>query len=559
MFNSYQTLLQNLSTQEALPLLAKIQRGIEKEGLRVTAQAKVAQTKHPQVLGSALTHPSITTDYSEALLEFITPVSTTISDSINYLSNLHIYTARSNAAEYIWPASMPCRLEGEGSIPIAQYGSSNIGRMKHVYRQGLALRYGKTMQSIAGIHYNFSMPDDFWPLLQQLNTQQLSDQQGDLQDFISARYFGLIRNFQRHSWLLTYLLGASPVLDRSFFNSPFMGSQQRILEPQGENTLGLPYATSLRMSDLGYQSKAQNSLDINYNNLDEYLDNLQIAMQTPYADYEKLGVKVDGEYHQLNYNILQIENEYYSGIRPKRVPAAGESSSEALRRKGVEYVEIRTLDINPFLLVGLDAEQVRVLDSFLLYCLLSDSAEISCEEHSEIQSNLQKVILEGRNPTLILQQGGREILFADKAKALLNKISGSADLLDRAHLDSTHLASAPSNTRYSAALAQQLVKIENPEQTPSGIIMADIVNGFEFSDLMLKQAKRQQQYFSTQPLSYRVEKELQQQALLSLQQQKDLEAQDADAHYTESFESFLNASQPVCVLNVEQQKVVGSN
>jgi glutamate--cysteine ligase len=553
-FNSYQTLLQNLSTQEALPLLAKIQRGIEKEGLRVTAQAKVAQTKHPQVLGSALTHPSITTDYSEALLEFITPVSTAISDSINYLSNLHIYTARNNAAEYIWPASMPCRLEGEESIPIAQYGHSNIGRMKHVYRQGLALRYGKTMQSIAGIHYNFSMPDDFWPLLQKLHTQELNDQQGDLQDFKSERYFGLIRNFQRHSWLLTYLFGASPVLDSSFFNSPFMKNHQGILEPQGKNTLGLPYATSLRMSDLGYQSKAQASLDINYNNLEEYLDHLQAAMQTPYEDYEKLGVNVDGEYHQLNSNILQIENEYYSGIRPKRVPAAGETTSAALRKKGVEYVEIRTLDINPFLLVGLDEEQVRVLDSFLLYCLLSDSAEISSEEHNEIQSNLQKVILEGRNPALILQQGEREISFADKAKALLNKISGAADLLDSAHLKSAH-----TNTLYSEALAQQLVKIEHPEKTPSGIIMADIVNGLEFSELMLKQAKRQQQYFSTQPISYGVEKELQQQALFSLQQQEDLEVQDADAHHGSTFEAFLNASQPVSVLNVEQQKVVGSN
>lgn len=564
MFNLYQTLLQNLSTPEALPLLAKIQRGIEKEGLRVTAQAKVAQTKHPQILGSALTHPSITTDYSEALLEFITPVSTAISDSINYLSNLHIYTARNNAAEYIWPASMPCRLEGEESIPIAQYGSSNIGRMKHVYRQGLALRYGKTMQSIAGIHYNFSMPDDFWPLLYKLTAQKLSAQKSDLQDFKSARYFGLIRNFQRHSWLLTYLFGASPVLDRSFFNSPFMGSQQGILEPQGENTLGLPYAISLRMSDLGYQSKAQNSLDINYNNLDEYLDNLQAAMQTPYDDYENLGVKVDGEYRQLNSNILQIENEYYSGIRPKRVPVSGEISSEALRREGVEYVEIRTLDINPFLLVGLDEEQIRVLDSFLLYCLLSDSAEISSKENNEIQSNLQKVILEGRNPALILQRGGREISFADKAKTLLNKISGSADLLDRAHLDSVHLNSAHSNTRYSAALAQQLVKIEHPEQTPSGIIMADIVNGFEFSDLMLKQAKRQQQYLSIQPLSDVVEKELQQQALTSLQQQKDIEAQDANANNkyfseTQSFEDFLRASQPRYGLDAEQQKAVGAN
>jgi len=558
-FNSYQKLLQNLSTQEALPLLTKIQRGIEKEGLRVTPQANIAQTKHSKFLGSPLTHPSITTDYSEALLEFITPVSSRISDSIDYLSNLHIYTSRNIAGEYIWPASMPCTLEGEESIPIAQYGNSNIGRMKHVYRQGLAVRYGKTMQSIAGIHYNFSMPDEFWPLLQQLNTQELSDQEltaqkSSLQDFKSARYLGLIRNFQRHSWLLTYLFGASPVLDKSFFNSPFMASQQEILQPKGNNTLGLPYATSLRMSDLGYQSKAQASLDINYNHLDEYLDNLQVAMQTPYDDYEKLGVQVDGEYRQLNANILQVENEYYSGIRPKRVPAPGETSSEALRKEGIEYVEVRTLDINPFLSVGLDEEQVRVLDSFLLYCLLSDSAEISSEENCEVQHNQKKVILEGRKPGLMLQQGGREISFADKAKALLNKLSGTADLLDSAHLVSGH-----SNTLYSEALAQQLVKIEHPEQTPSGMIMADMVKGFGFSDLMLKQAKRQQQYFLTQPLSYEVEKELQQQALISLQQQKDIEAQETDCQTTKSFENFLQAIQLMPESDVEQLKVVGGN
>jgi len=548
-FNSDQTLLQNLSTQEALPLLTKIQRGIEKEGLRVTPQGNVAQTKHSKFLGSPLTHASITTDYSEALLEFITPVSTRISECINYLANLHIYTSRNMAAEYIWPASMPCRLEGEESIPIAQYGSSNIGRMKHVYRQGLAVRYGKTMQSIAGIHYNFSMPDEFWPLFYKLTAQQ-----GSLQNFKSARYLGLIRNFQRHSWLLTYLFGASPVLDNSFFNSPYMKGQQESLESQGKNTLGLPYATSLRMSDLGYQSKAQTSLDINYNNLDEYLDNLQTALQTPYEDYEKLGVLVEGEYRQLNANILQIENEYYSGIRPKRVPAVGETSSEALRKEGIEYVEIRTLDINPFLSVGLDEEQVRVLDSFLLYCLLSDSAEISREEDSEIQHNQRKVILEGRKPDLMLQQAGRAISFADKAKTLLNKISGTADLLDSAHLDSAH-----SDTLYTEALAQQLIKIEHPEQTPSGMIMKDMVKGFDFSDLMLKQAKRQQQYFLTQPLSYDVEKQLQQQALISLQQQKDIEAQDADAKSMASFESFLHAIQPIPVSDVEQIKVVGGN
>jgi len=274
----YQTRLQRLSVSENLPLLTRIQRGIEKEGLRVTSKATVAQTGHPQALGSALTHGSITTDYSEALLEFITPVSEQVDESIAYLTDLHKFTLSQLEGEYLWPASMPCQLAGDESIPIAQYGSSNIAQMKDVYRQGLGHRYGRTMQSIAGIHYNFSMPDDFWPCF-----QEICGDKGDIQAFKSQRYFDLIRNFRRHSWLLIYLFGASPVFDSSFV----VDIKLNKLSELGEHTLGLPFATSLRMSDLGYQSKVQSELNISYNNLESYLEGLEQAMERHHPDYRQ--------------------------------------------------------------------------------------------------------------------------------------------------------------------------------------------------------------------------------------------------------------------------------
>ena len=444
MCDSYQARLQWLAAQENCQILAHIQRGIEKEGLRVTPQATVAQTGHPQALGSALTHGSITTDYSEALLEFITPVFDRVDDSIDFLSHLHSYTLRNIGEESLWPASMPCRLKGDESIPIAQYGGSNVGQMKHVYRQGLAHRYGRIMQSIAGIHYNFSLPDAFWPIC-----QSLWGSESDLQAFKSERYFGLIRNFQRHSWLLSYLFGASPALDNSF-----MDGKPHQLKQLSENTLGLPFATSLRMSGLGYQSKVQDSLNVSYKDLDSYLNCISEAVRQSHPDYEKIGVKVSGQYRQLNTHLLQIENEYYSDIRPKRVMRPSEKPIEALSERGVEYVEVRILDINPFLPVGIDAEQIRFLDAFLLYCLLSDSDYISAAESKEIGSNQQQVILEGRKPSLMLRQAGNPVAFGHAAQQLLDEIAAAARLLDQAH----------GSRHYHQALTAQLEKVENIEK-----------------------------------------------------------------------------------------------
>ena len=200
-----------LSERTNLSLLEQCLHGIERECLRVTGDARLAQTPHPEALGAALTHSQITTDYSESLLEFITPALADPVETLESLDKIHRFAYSKLGNEFLWSPSMPCPLPAEEDIPIAYYGTSNIGKLKYVYRQGLALRYGKTMQCIAGIHYNFSLPDSVWPLL-----QQTENFDGDARDYQSHAYIALIRNFRRYSWLLMYLFGASPALNASF-------------------------------------------------------------------------------------------------------------------------------------------------------------------------------------------------------------------------------------------------------------------------------------------------------------------------------------------------------
>ena len=486
--------------------LTGIMHGIEKEGLRVDLQNHVAQSGHQRELGSTLTHPSITTDYSEALLEFITPKLSSIEDSIAYLADLHSFTLRNIDEELIWPASMPCALEGEASIPIADYGSSNVGQLKHIYRQGLAVRYGRIMQSIAGIHYNFSLPDEFW-----VEYQQVLGDQGDLQSFKSEQYFCLVRNFQRNSWLLHYLFGASPVLDRSFLDG-----REHKLEQFQQNTFGLPYATSLRMSDLGYQNSAQEQLHVSYCSLEDYIETLGLAVYQPYKDYENIGIQKDGQYIQLNANILQLENEFYSDIRPKRVTESGEKPIQALRSRGVEYIEVRILDINPFKPEGIDAQQARFMDAFLLHCLLADCPPQVTTTCVEPRTNLRNTILRGRDPDLMLVLDDRKVPLQMAADTLLEEIFDAAALLDRAH----------GKQRYTFAVAAQLGKLGDPDLTPSGQVMQAINGGVEFIDLIARVAARHKEYFLARDYAILDANELAETAEESLQQQLEMEQGD---------------------------------
>ncbi|WP_415889620.1 glutamate--cysteine ligase [Neptuniibacter sp. SY11_33] len=488
-------------------LLTQLQHGIEKEGLRVDDQSRLAQTSHPQALGSALTHAHITTDYSEALLEFITPVFEKSSDALNFLADLHRYTYQKLDKEQIWPASMPCLLPPEKEIPIARYGSSNVGQMKYIYRVGLEHRYGKVMQTIAGIHYNFSLPEAFWPLYHNFSGSELS-----LQDFRSAAYFGLIRNFRRYSWLLIYLFGASPALCSSFLKG-----KKHNLEEMGKGTLYLPYATSLRMSDLGYSNKAQASLNICFNHLDTYAKSLESAIRTPYQQYEDIGVKVDGEYRQLNTNVLQIENEYYSDIRPKRVTESGEKPIHALMSKGVEYIEVRNTDINPFLPLGIDQTQADFLDLFLVTCLLMDDSEISNAECEQIQDNHQQVVTRGREPGLTLINNDQAVTLKDWGIELLTEMEKTAALFDQAH----------GNSQFSEAIKAQKAKLLDPELTPSAQVLKDMQEqNFDHGDFVMQQAQRHKEALLSEAPSTEMAAMLEELSQSSLVEQQQIEAAD---------------------------------
>lgn len=494
----------------------KVRRGIEKESLRVTPAGEIALTSHPRALGSALTNPFITTDFSEALLEFITPVYDDIETCLTRLEQIHRFTLQNlDGGEMLWVASMPCPAGRDEDIPIAQYGGSNIGRMKTLYRHGLHHRYGSLMQVIAGIHYNFSMPDSFWTAY-----QGLLGHQGDLQDFRTERYLHLIRNFHRYSWLLLYLFGASPAACKCFASG-----REHDLEELDASTLYLPHATCLRMSRLGYRSEAQRSLFVCYNELDTYVKCLYDAIHTPYPDYEAIGQGQDGEYRQINTNLLQLENEFYSTIRPKPRLQSGERPLDALSRRGIDYIEVRALDLNPYLPLGIDAEQIRFLDMFLLHCLLSESPACNEQEYFEVNTNIARVVERGRDPALMLDENATSRPMREWAESLLTDIAHSAALLD--HLHETEA--------YGQSLAAQRAKLADPDLTPSGRMLREMQAGqMSFFEFGLQQSRAHSTLLGQGGLDAAVLNDFRRASSESIDRQKEVETAD-----TESFTEYL--------------------
>lgn len=508
-FSYYRDLLAQAKPNHTL---TGLRRGLEKESLRVTPTGSLAQTPHHKSLGSALKHPHITTDYSEALLEFITEPFTDIDTLLAQLDEVHRFTYQqlAEADERLWPASMPCQLGIDTEIPVARYGSSNTGTMKTIYRIGLGHRYGRAMQTIAGVHYNVSFPDELWEILRADEGSEES-----LQDYKTRRYFGLIRNFRHYFWLLIYLFGAAPAVSGSFV----AGREHRLqpLDPAA-NTMHTPFATSLRMGDLGYQSDAQQALIVCYNNLPNYLQTLCGAITHPHPPYADIGLKdAAGNYQQLNTSLLQIENEFYSSIRPKRSAHSGETALQALRLRGVEYVEVRCVDLNPYAPLGVTADQLRVMDAFLLYCLLQSSPEATDEDYLQDQENQARMVYNGRDPELHLVRNKQEVPMGTWAAELLAGTAECATLLDQA---------LGSNT-YSHAVQQQFPKLSQPELTPSAQLLADIqASGGSFYRHTMALAEQHKRYFIERPLAPEVHTRFHQQALESLYQQQILEQED---------------------------------
>jgi glutamate--cysteine ligase len=502
--------LERLRRAGAAHLLRDFLVGVEKESLRVGTNGGIAQTPHPRALGSALTHPTITTDYSEALLEFVTPPFPTTAQVYDYLLNLHGFVYQALDGEILWAGSMPCVLEGEQSIPIAEYGSSNAGMMKHVYRRGLGYRYGRTMQVIAGVHFNFSLSDAVWAELIEWEGGGRSRQQ-----FIADSYFGMIRNLQRFGWLVPYLFGASPAVCRSFF-----ADRDDRLEAFDTTTRYLPFATSLRVSDIGYQNRKEKrgGLQVSYDSLESYLSSLQWAIDTPYPEFAAIGVQVDGEWRQLNANLLQIENEYYSSIRPKQPFDIMETPSQAMRRRGVRYVELRSLDLNPFDPAGVDTITLRFLSAFLSYCALRESPQFDAGERSAIDHNQHLVATAGRDPALRLQQnGGGEVTLKHWARQILEAMDPVCEILDG------DAAEQP----YGAALRRQRELVDAPDATPSARVLEEMrANDEGFFEYTMRVSQKHAQALRSLELPADLRAELEREAVRSLARQRELEQAD---------------------------------
>jgi glutamate--cysteine ligase len=491
-------------------------KGVEKESLRVTTRGDIVQTPHPRALGSALTNEHITTDYSESLIELVTPPFAAGWELLQYLLDLHQFVYRHLGDELLWATSMPCALEGDASIPIAQYGSSNVARMKSVYRNGLGLRYGRVMQAISGVHFNYSFPEGFWQAYAALRGSHKFDR-----SFISTSYFDLLRNYRRLGWIVLYLFGVSPVVCKSF-----MRGRDAYLPELTAGTLYEPYATSLRMSDIGYRNRNQSGLAVSVNSLDEYVRDLTRAITTPHPAYEALGVKVNGEYRQLNANILQIENEYYSFIRPKRVAHSGERSTKALQRAGVEYVEVRALDVSAFDPVGVNQNKLRFLEAFLALCLLKESPYIADDEQEALDQNHLAVARRGREPGLMLKRDGEMVSMRDWAFELIDSLTGICEVLDRGD------ALRP----YAHALAVQAGKIGDVALTPSARLMTELATTNEsFFELALRMSMMHKDYFlELYPPNKERLSEFAVDVVHSIQKQREIEASDK-----ESFETYL--------------------
>lgn len=513
MQRSFEQRLAWLERPDVARLAQRGLRGIEKESLRVTADGRLAKTPHPRALGSALTHPYLTTDYSEALLELVTPPLETNRDSLQTLCNLHAFVHGGLESELLWPASMPCILNANEEIPIAEYGTSNPGRMRSVYRSGLGLRYGRAMQAIAGTHFNYSPPAAFWGALAAAEAPRAS-----ADALKSERLMGLVRNFRRYGCLTVYLFGESPAFCKSFYPDG-----HELLSELDPTTWHAPWATSLRMSDMGYRNRSQSRLNVSANSLDEYIAGLTRAISTVDPDYAAIGVRHDGEYRQLNANVLQIENEYYTSIRPK--PAARDvRPTVALARDGVDYVEVRTLDLSLADPVGISQQQMRFLEAFLVFCLLEPSPPIDADEQAAIDARDLDVARRGREPGLEIRVAGRRRDFRGWARGLLDKVRGVAAALDSGN-----------DEGYVAAVDACRSALDDPERTPSARLLATLrAERAGFFEYALEVARRQREYFLELGVEPAEHERLEALAARSLAEAEALEAERA-----ESFEQYL--------------------
>ena len=290
----------------------------------------------------------------------------------------------------------------------------------------------------------------------------------------------------------------------------------------------MPYATALRMGNFGYQNSAQKQLGIHYNDIQGYLEGLQKAVHTPYVPFSYLGLNDgQGEPIQINDHVLQIENEYYSLVRPKQVPQEGETPSEALQNRGVGYVELRAVDVNPYSPIGIDENTAALLEVIALYCLLKDSPALLDDEQNEIEQNQAEVVNRGRAPNATIMQHGQAVPIEDWCHSYVTVMQPLAELLD--HSYNTDI--------YSQAMRVMQLRIDEVDETLSAKMIEDTLEQggtWSFGSFIAQQHAEvyEQHQLSPETAAYFAKT-----AALSLEKQAQLE-QDSSMSFEEYLKNF---------------------
>ncbi|CAH2257631.1 TPA: bifunctional glutamate--cysteine ligase GshA/glutathione synthetase GshB [Enterococcus faecium] len=376
----------------ARPFIDQARFGIEREGQRVDLAGNLAKTDHPAIFGDRSYHPYIQTDFSETQTEMVTPVTDSIPELFQYLAAVYDVTARSiPKEEMIWPLSMPPALpEKDEEIIIAKL--KNFEDV--LYRRYLAKEYGKRKQMVSGIHFNFEFGDE---LLRTLFSHQEEFQ--DFSEFKTELYLKTARNFMRYRWMITYLFGASPMSEKNYFLD-----ESHPKEP----------VRSIRNSALGYTNHP--NVKVSYASMKQYL-----------ADIERM----------IEEGKLSEEKEFYTPLRFR-----GGKKVADLATTGVRYIELRNIDLNPYARLGINPEQVRFLQLFLMYMLWTEEKEDCDQWVAEGTTRNNKVALEQPSDQTEFHQEGREILEGMKQM-----------LVELDWLDSLYL------------VEEALTQMDHPEQT----------------------------------------------------------------------------------------------
>ena len=444
---NYNDYLKTIIDSDLSHSFPEIKIGFEKESIR-SINANISKIPHPKSLGASISNKYITTDFSESQLELITPPLSGNHNCLEMLDDIHHYVSHNIGSESLWPFSMPPPIHSENDIPIADFGSSHQGRFKRIYREGLANRYGKSMQAISGFHFNYSLPEKIWK-----NVVENSDSK--LIKIRSEVYFNILRNIYEMNWLLIYLFGASPIIDNSLILD-----KKNDFKKLGATSSYMPYATSLRMSEFGYSNLDRRKFSVSINSLDNYIRDLRLATLTEERKYLQFEDINDS---QLNTSIFQIEAEYYAVARPKS------SINEALRMSsnlaigGVDFIEIRSLDLNPFSRIGINNETVLFLEIFLAFCLLNEAKDFDDNYIKAIQENDIRVAKYGRKKNISLRNKTGQISMRDWGMQTFYELTRVVEKY------------FSNDDDYSAALDTMKSRLKHSDETISARVMDEVL------------------------------------------------------------------------------------